>query len=255
MTTTKQKATRDFSITSVIGIGSKALIAATAVFLVCSSSASAAVIVSSGDSITAPKNWLPRQDFIGGPCIMEADLEIAFSKGGRLPRTCIEKPCEDLMSIEELGRTIYGRDPTHDEVNRYDTSWVHHCMTMAQDEGWGPIDYYALDTSGLGQISDMVTFGEYQSPFRAIDWDDNQLNRWQPRYVPITFDMRNATPAGTAPRGGLVPSEFPLDPPDPEDEPKIPQVSAVDVPSAGLLLGTAMLGVLAAARRKRQSRS
>ncbi|MFV0244242.1 MAG: hypothetical protein ACK5IB_04365 [Qingshengfaniella sp.] len=222
--------------------------------------------------------WWPRADFMGGPCILDGDLEKAFSKGSRLPRTCIERPCEDLLTLKRMDREVFGRAPEEAEVKRYNSAWVYRCMVENHDEDWGPLQFYELFANALGPVKQMVATNHWPEPGTTLPYTQDGSTTWTGGWTPFNWGGGGGgggggssppRPKGGKPGGGhppphkLPPEEIdppianplpPLPPgPDRPITPPSPPLAQVPLPATGMLLGGALVAGLALHRRRRRA--
>ncbi len=72
---------------------------------------------------------LIRNDVLGGDCIAEDDIDLAFfatGKGMRLPRTCLPEPCSQALTPFKLAELI-GRPAQQSEWDRYFSRYADAC--------------------------------------------------------------------------------------------------------------------------------
>lgn len=83
----------------------------------------------SGDFATPLLQDLVAADPLGGECIPEERIELAFhatGKGLRLPRTCLPDPCETALTRLRLDGLV-GRPVTEPEWDRYFARYADYC--------------------------------------------------------------------------------------------------------------------------------
>ncbi len=72
---------------------------------------------------------LLREDPLGGDCIAEDDIDLAFfaaGKGLRLPRTCLPEPCDEALTPFRLAELI-GRPASPEEWEQYFSRYADVC--------------------------------------------------------------------------------------------------------------------------------
>lgn len=72
---------------------------------------------------------LIKNDVLGGDCIAEDDIDLAFfatGKGMRLPRTCLPEPCSQALTPFKLAELI-GRPAQQSEWDRYFSRYADAC--------------------------------------------------------------------------------------------------------------------------------
>ncbi|MGZ2258077.1 VPLPA-CTERM sorting domain-containing protein [Roseobacter sp. A03A-229] len=137
---------------------------------------------------------LLREDPLGGDCIAEEDIDLAFfaaGKGMRLPRTCLPEPCNEALTPFRLAELI-GRPAQPSEWEQYFSRYADACRkevvsfdeeTAAPEpaskaEFWGPIlggrvvqgqlilpQQNALRLFGRGTGARPATFASFGAPF------------------------------------------------------------------------------------------
>lgn len=144
---------------------------------------------------------LIKNDVLGGDCIAEDDIDLAFfatGKGMRLPRTCLPEPCSQALTPFKLAELI-GRPAQQSEWDRYFSRYADACRK----------EVVSFDDA---VAEEPISSAEFWAPILGARVVEGQLVRNEPvavQSVPLLSPSPFGGGGGVRPVGTPGPSDPP----------------------------------------------